>query len=141
MSAQLWLEKELLQALTEYIARMLLQIDQEKGVDLRKEAAPGAESKPADFPTAPDLDFHVVKFGLRYDPEQDLIALEAFDRDTEEDGPPTFRCLTTRRQMESLQMNSLEVIAAGRPRCPLCGEPMDPKEATHGCIRANGHRT
>ena len=141
MSAQLWLEKELLQALTEYIARMLLQIDQEKGVDLRREAAPGAESKPADFPTAPDLDFQVVKFGLRYDPEQDLIALEAFDRDTEEeDAPPTFRCLTTRRQMESLQMNSLEVIAAGRPRCPLCGAPLDYAGMPHFCPPTNGHQ-
>src|SRR5207249_979668 len=71
MSAQLWLEKELLQELARAIAQVLLLIDSEKGIDLRREAAPGAEPKPPDFPAAPDVDFQIVKFGLRYDKDQD----------------------------------------------------------------------
>jgi uncharacterized repeat protein (TIGR03847 family) len=30
------------------------------------------------------------------------------------------------------------VVAAGRPPCPFCGNPLDPEG--HVCPRANGHR-
>ena len=32
---------------------------------------------------------------------------------------------------------ALTVVAAGRPPCPLCGNPLDPEG--HVCPRANGH--
>ena len=32
---------------------------------------------------------------------------------------------------------ALEVVRAGRPPCPLCGEPLDP--IGHFCVRRNGH--
>jgi uncharacterized repeat protein (TIGR03847 family) len=140
MSAQLWLEKELLQELARAIAQVLVLIDSEKGVDQRREAAPSADPKPPDFPGAPDIDFQIVKFRLRYDKDQDLIALEAFDPEAEDDTPPTFRCVTTRQQMESLQLNSLDVISAGRPRCPLCGTPLAYAGMPHFCPPTNGHQ-
>ena len=34
---------------------------------------------------------------------------------------------------------SKEVVAAGRPTCAMCGEPIDPEG--HFCPRRNGHRT
>ena len=34
---------------------------------------------------------------------------------------------------------ALEVVRAGRPPCPLCGEPLDP--IGHFCVRRNGHTT
>ncbi|MEX2081654.1 MAG: DUF3090 family protein, partial [Dehalococcoidia bacterium] len=30
-----------------------------------------------------------------------------------------------------------EVVAAGRPPCPLCTAPLDP--AGHVCVKRNGH--
>ncbi|MBV9291748.1 MAG: DUF3090 family protein, partial [Frankiales bacterium] len=33
---------------------------------------------------------------------------------------------------------ALRVVAAGRPPCPLCGNPLDPQG--HVCPRQNGHR-
>ena len=33
---------------------------------------------------------------------------------------------------------ALRVLAAGRPPCPLCGQPLDPQG--HLCPRRNGHR-
>ena len=33
---------------------------------------------------------------------------------------------------------ALAVVAAGRPDCPFCGQPMDPEG--HVCPRANGYR-
>src|SRR5438045_2390514 len=99
-SAQLWLEKEQLQQLAEHIARMLLEIDADRGGDFQPSLSGEAEPKPDGFPARPDIEFQIVALGLRYDVELDLIALDAFERDESEDSPPNVRCLTTRRQME-----------------------------------------
>jgi hypothetical protein len=32
-----------------------------------------------------------------------------------------------------------DLVRAGRPACPLCGNPMDPEG--HSCPRTNGHRS
>src|SRR5438552_3943055 len=116
-AAQLWLEKEQLQRLAEAIAKMIMEIEAERGTQSRREPPGGSEPKPPNFPASPDIDFQVGTLALRYDPDRDLIALEASERD-EPDDEATLRCLATRRQMESLEMNSIEVVAAGRPRCP-----------------------
>src|SRR5436309_915394 len=78
-SAQLWLEKEQLQALAEAIARMLLEIDAEKGGDIHLSRSTGPNPKPPNFPASPEIEFHVGALGLRYDPQLDLIALEAYE--------------------------------------------------------------
>ena len=143
-SAQLWLEKEQLQALTEAIARMLMEIDTARGMDLvRGPETATSQSKPPDFPANPEIDLSAGSFGLRYDPQRDVIALEAYERDAPDNDPndpPAFRCLATRQQMEALQMNSIEVIAAGRPRCPLCGTPLSSPGMPHFCPPMNGHQ-
>src|SRR5437016_3228379 len=97
-SAQLWVEKEQLQALAEAIARMLLEIDAERGGGLHASSSGGPNAKPPNFPASPEVEFQVGALGLRYDPERDLIALEAYEREIPEDSPPSFRCLTTREQ-------------------------------------------
>jgi hypothetical protein len=48
------------------------------------------------------------------------------------------RFWATREQMLSLARHGALVCAAGRPRCPLCGNPMDPEG--HRCPALNGHR-
>jgi uncharacterized repeat protein (TIGR03847 family) len=48
------------------------------------------------------------------------------------------RFWATREQMLSLARHGAAVCAAGRPRCPLCGNPMDPEG--HRCPALNGHR-
>ena len=32
-----------------------------------------------------------------------------------------------------------EVVTAGRPRCPLCAQPLEEPGAEHFCPRTNGH--
>jgi uncharacterized repeat protein (TIGR03847 family) len=143
LSAQMWLEKEQLQMLAQAIARMLAEIDMERGLeqpfDLKKTEPAPAIPKPPDFPAEPDVDIRVTKLGLLYDPDRDLIAVEAYDAESEEE-PPTLRCLTTRDQMEALQTNTLEVIMAGRPRCPFCGTPLSTQGMPHFCPPMNGHQ-
>ena len=141
VSAQMWLEKEQLQALSEAIARMLVEIDSEAGNDFRgMPGQVGNNPRPTDFPEHPDIEFQIGELRLRYDPQRDLIALEALDRLNDEGDPVMLRCLATRKQMEALQENSLDVISAGRPKCPLCGTPLSSAGMPHFCPPTNGHQ-
>ncbi len=139
-SAQLWLEKEQLQELAKAIARMLLEIDTEQVGGLHAISSGGSNAKPPNFPTSPEIEFQVGALGLRYDPQRELIALEAFERDLPEESPPSMRCLTTKEQIEALQTNCLEVVSAGRPKCPLCGAPLPEAGMPHFCPPTNGHQ-
>jgi uncharacterized repeat protein (TIGR03847 family) len=140
-SAQLWLEKEQLQALVDAIARMLAEIDMERGQTMRPARELMPNLKPPDFPSAPEIELHVGALGMRYDGQRDVVALEAFDRDApEEEETPAVRCLIAREQIERLQQNGAEVIAGGRPRCPLCGTPLSSTGVPHFCPPTNGHQ-
>jgi uncharacterized repeat protein (TIGR03847 family) len=44
----------------------------------------------------------------------------------------------TRTQASGLVRRGWDLVNAGRPRCSLCGHPMDPEG--HSCPRTNGHR-
>lgn len=44
----------------------------------------------------------------------------------------------TRPQASGVVRRGWELVNAGRPRCSLCGHPMDPEG--HSCPRTNGHR-
>jgi uncharacterized repeat protein (TIGR03847 family) len=139
-SAQLWLEKQQLQALAEAIAQMLAEIDAEQTRDFREEPITNSNPKPPNFPESPEIEFQVVALQLRYDSQRDLIALEAFDQDPNNNEPPEVRCLISRKQIETLQINSMEVIAAGRPLCPLCGTALSAPGMPHFCPPTNGHQ-
>jgi uncharacterized repeat protein (TIGR03847 family) len=43
----------------------------------------------------------------------------------------------TIEQMAALVARGEELVAGGRPSCPLCGNPMDPEG--HSCPKTNGH--
>jgi uncharacterized repeat protein (TIGR03847 family) len=139
-TAQLWVEKEQLQALVDAIARMLAEIDMERGQAMRpiKDVLPNI--KPTSFPTDPAIELQVGALGLRYDAQRDIVALEAFDRETPDDETPAVRCLVGREQIEKLQQNGIDVIAGGRPRCPLCGTPLPSTGVPHFCPPTNGHQ-
>src|SRR5919204_3485126 len=66
----------------------------------------------------------------------ELEALET--EETAERAGDRVRLWATREQMLSLARHGALVCAAGRPRCPLCGNPMDPEG--HRCPALNGHR-
>ena len=44
----------------------------------------------------------------------------------------------TREQVAAFAMHGAGVVEAGRPPCPLCGQPLDAEG--HVCARLNGHR-
>jgi len=86
--------------------------------------------------------FRARLIGLGFDPERELVLLELRERseddegedDNEEDGYVA-RIYASRAQVRAMAAHGAEVVAAGRPLCPLCDQPMDP--AGHRCPRWN----
>ena len=74
--------------------------------------------------------------GLAGTPAGELLAaFEAADDDA--DGPDTLRVRLTADVARGFVNRAIEVVAAGRLPCPLCGQPLDPQG--HICPRRNGH--
>ncbi|HEY7589787.1 MAG TPA: DUF3090 domain-containing protein [Candidatus Limnocylindrales bacterium] len=68
-------------------------------------------------------------------PEGQVAAIEADD--DAEDGPDLFRVRMTAPAARAFVERAVRVVSAGRPPCPLCGQPLDP--GGHICPRRNGH--
>ena len=85
-------------------------------------------------------DFRVGQMGLGYDEDRSLVVLVAQELLPEDVDPATAssaRFWGTAAQMRTLARHAAEVVASGRPLCPLCGEPLEPEG--HFCPRKNGH--
>lgn len=128
-TASVWLEKEQLQALSLALKQMLAQLEYDQ------------EPPPADvgeFPVTADHDFRAGRLGMGFHPADRSVVLFTYELgETEDEENPTLRVRFTQEQSASLVVSLDEIIAGGRPVCPLCGMPM---EATgHACIRSNGH--
>ena len=59
------------------------------------------------------------------------------DDDEDEDGPDLLRVRLTASAARSFVARAARIVASGRPPCPLCGAPLDPRG--HICPRRNGH--
>ena len=57
--------------------------------------------------------------------------------DAAEDGPDILRIRFDAAAARQFVARATRVLAAGRPPCPLCGQPLDPQG--HLCPRRNGH--
>jgi uncharacterized repeat protein (TIGR03847 family) len=133
----LWLEKEQLQALAMAAEELLAQI---RGARRGGTEESVTEADPArEFPSAPDVEFKIGQLGIGYDEDGSYFVLLAHETDADPEGPATFRCLLSREQLAGLGQQAQRVVAAGRPRCVLCGSPLEP--APHFCPPSNGHGT
>ena len=108
-------------------------------------AAP-PDDRPLDAPI--EEDFRVGSLGLGWNPETQLLIIEAHalerddtdvpDLDSDEEGPDTVRVRLTPELGREFVRRTVAVVNAGRPPCPFCHLPLDP--AGHICPRANGYR-
>ncbi len=83
----------------------------------------------------------VGTLGVAYDTEADRIVLQAdelVDEDEEDEEAGLARFHLTRAQVVAFCEHADSLVAAGRPPCPICGQPMDPDG--HVCPRSNGHK-
>lgn len=87
-----------------------------------------------------DPAFRVGEVNLGYDQVNEMLAIIAYELLPEdEDAPPSVaRFWAGPAQMRAFSIRGQEVVAAGRPTCAMCGEPIDPE--SHFCPRRNGHR-
>ncbi len=104
----------------------------------------------ADLPAADELltDLELVEpviaewvvgsLGVSYDEDADRVVLLAEELVEEGEDAASARITATRGQIAAFARHGAEVVAAGRPPCPLCGQPLDPEG--HLCVRLNGHR-
>ena len=99
---------------------------------------------PDDLPTDVELlepivaEWVVGSLGVSYDEDADRIVLLAEELVEEGEDAASARITATRAQIAALAAHGADVVAAGRPPCPLCGQPLDPQG--HVCVRLNGHR-
>ncbi|MEU8174863.1 DUF3090 domain-containing protein [Microbispora hainanensis] len=106
-----------------------------------------ADEGPLDLPI--DEDFRVGTMALAWDPETAQVIIEAQEAtegdEEEEEEPPlddrpepaVLRVRISAAAARAFSRRALDVVAAGRPPCPLCGRPLDPEG--HICVRLNGH--
>ncbi len=87
--------------------------------------------------------FRVGNMGLGYDESSDLIVIlvrELLIDEEHEASAQVVRFYCSRAQADALSRHGLEVVAKGRPICPLCGKPTDREGNVEGfCPRRNGH--
>ena len=108
-------------------------------------AAP-PDDRPLDAPI--EEDFRVGSLGLGWNPETQLLIIEAHalndddtdvpDLESEEEGHYKVRVRLTTEEGREFVRRTVAVVNAGRPPCPFCHLPLDP--AGHICPRANGYR-
>ena len=80
----------------------------------------------------------VGSLGVTYDEEADRVVILAQEMVEDDAEGARARVSATREQVAALSVRGAEAVAAGRPPCPLCGQPLDPEG--HMCARLNGHR-
>jgi uncharacterized repeat protein (TIGR03847 family) len=132
-------EKEQIAALALAIEQLLLSLA-EGDADAVAEPDPAIlHSMELEYPLEPA--FRVGQVNLGYDQVSERLVVIAYELlDEGDDSMPSIaRFWATPAQMRAFSIRGQEVVAAGRPKCSMCGEPIDPEG--HFCPRKNGHRT
>ena len=115
------------------------------------------DTLPLDQPIVEE--FRVGALGLGWEPETERVVIEAMaisesagtdtdDADDADDepallsddaseGPDVMRVRVSGGVARAFTKRALAIVAAGRPPCQFCGQPLDPE--SHVCARSNGH--
>jgi uncharacterized repeat protein (TIGR03847 family) len=144
------LEKVQVALLAEKLDELLIEANRRFGVQLPPAGDP-TDNEPLDMPL--DEEFRVGTLGLAFDVDTATVVIEAIavgdeEHTPDEDSTPEedeerladldrLRVRLTPDATRSFIDRARRVIAAGRPPCPLCGQPLDPKG--HLCPRHNGY--
>jgi uncharacterized repeat protein (TIGR03847 family) len=131
-TASVWIEKQQLAGIGIWFEEVCQRLDKEQPTD-----APDVEPLP--FSETFEVEFRAGQVGVGYSEEEQRFEVVAFREGSDINQTPTFRCTLSRGQSRVLSRKIAALVAAGRPICPLCDQPMDPDG--HVCPRSNGHFT
>jgi uncharacterized repeat protein (TIGR03847 family) len=154
------LEKVQVSLLAEKLEELLTEASRRFGVELPDAPVLAVhDNEPLDTPV--DEEFRVGTLGLAFDVDSTTVVIEAIeagegdaevdlgaeddpdddDDDDDEDEPDDdldrLRVRLTPEATREFIDRARRVVAAGRPPCPLCGQPLDP--AGPLCPRHNGY--
>jgi uncharacterized repeat protein (TIGR03847 family) len=133
------IEKQQLELLSAWVVDMLYRVGAETG------EGPPEEEMALEEPVEPR--WRAGRLSLGYEEDRDMMFLEAEEMVESEDAEEVqaeevnaevVRFWASREQMMALARHGAAVCAAGRPRCDLCGGPIDPEG--HICPALDGHR-
>ena len=148
------LEKQQVSALAERIDELLDEVmANQASQSVVPAVAPLAldDAAPLEQPT--EEEFRAGTMTLSWDPTDERVVIEVFpfseaavvspdqlDEDDFQEPEPdeVFLVRLTAAAARSFVKRAEQVLEAGRPSCPFCGNPIDP--AGHLCVRANGFR-
>jgi uncharacterized repeat protein (TIGR03847 family) len=143
------LEKAQVAVLADRLGKLLVELDRQGIVEDPPEPIEPDE-KPLDEPL--NEAFRATTLTLGWDGDAERILIEARApseedeaeaeslvelEDDDEDGPDLLRVRLSAGAARSFVERAFRVIRAGRPPCPLCGNPLD--ATGHICPRKNGH--
>lgn len=81
--------------------------------------------------------WRIAQMGVGYDDADDRIIIVVQEMVDEGETPEVGRFTINREHARAFAHHIMEIVTAGRPACPFCGEPLDP--AGHFCPKSNGH--
>lgn len=91
---------------------------------------------PDDLALEPEYEADFVAGDIALAIDEDARAIDLTIESLEEEDVLTVRL--SREWAGALAIAIVRLVEAGRPLCPLCGGPLDPKG--HDCPRTNGHK-
>ena len=115
-------EKQQLAALAEWLAQVITEMGRPGHLpdDLSLEAEYETDFVAGDIAVSLDEEAHTIE-----------VTFESLE------GEDELVLTLTREWAGGLAIAIARLVEAGRPACPLCGGPLDPKG--HDCPRTNGH--
>jgi uncharacterized repeat protein (TIGR03847 family) len=140
------LEKVQVTLLAEKLEELLTEAHRRFGIELPPPEELPADNHPLEAPV--DEEFRVGTLGLAYDVDTATVVIEAIasgegeveaeiEADEDDSDLDRLRVRLTPAETREFIARAKRVLAAGRPPCPLCGQPLDP--AGHLCPRHNGY--
>ena len=150
-------EKQQVSVLAEHLDRVLDEVQRRSAgqVDVPPASSMASDTDPLDAPI--NEEFRVGTMTIAWDPSIDRIVIELFSNvDVDDEERPEETSSSAAEESDEIEADEVFVVkitasyardfvaraqalvAAGRPSCPFCLQPIDPRG--HICPRANGYR-
>ncbi len=147
------LEKQQVSVLAERVDQLLDEVLRISGGSAPVPAiAPVGQEDAGPLEVPVEEEFRVGTMSLSWDSEASAVVIECFEAEESPEGEDAtdiedddenatgsvLRVTLSGAAARMFAKRAMAVVAAGRPPCPFCGNPLDPDG--HICPRANGYR-